>query len=451
MDPSKPNLAVLTPRSRMNEAQEELSRVVQTLVRIGEQFDQAIVDCTNETTLYKSRVAELERRNNENRTAVDDAVIQKLKRVKRVLRDLMEELPDDDEVSARSSPHRSTDRMRGGELRNASPMVSTSVVSPNFTMPRLEPSGVTQPSTPVVKLNPKPPSLPKSASPRASLRSRSPTSTLFKPPALSADESWRMSPSRVPRAVMRHNPHLPQSPPKALSPRVSAQNRSPTSTLFKSSTLSADENWRMSTDRTPRTARVTCPIPWQGLQERLGLPEDMVSSLESLSGMDDLCFRVHIVDDMAFIYEPFTMDCPSASLLLGWGTQSDNVLTARYITINLTTRPFFHTFILSGKKDTWYYIGAHTWTPINLFSVWSVMDGGVSGSTNSYSRLYGHQTKRKVVDRLWAHGHQKHTKEDIRQMLDDGHLVQFCVEVSSATLTPHSEAFAKRLDYQKST
>ncbi|KAI6130375.1 hypothetical protein EDD16DRAFT_1470376 [Pisolithus croceorrhizus] len=152
--------------------------------------------------------------------------------------------------------------------------------------------------------------------------------------------------------------------------------------------------------------------------------------------MDDLCFRVHIVDDMAFIYEPFTMDCPSASLLLGWGTQSDNVLTARYITINLTTRPFFHTFILSGKKDTWYYIGAHTWTPINLFSVWSVMDGG---------------TKRKVVDRLWAHGHQKHTKEDIRQMLDDGHLVQFCVEVSSATLTPHSEAFAKRLDYQKPT
>ncbi|KAI6023253.1 hypothetical protein BKA83DRAFT_4054184 [Pisolithus microcarpus] len=57
--------------------------------------------------------------------------------------------------------------------------------------------------------------------------------------------------------------------------------------------------------------------------------------------MDDLCFRVHIVDDMAFVYEPFTMDCPSASVLLDWGTQYDNTLTARYIRNNLKTHRFF--------------------------------------------------------------------------------------------------------------
>ncbi|KAI6003701.1 hypothetical protein EDD15DRAFT_2359991 [Pisolithus albus] len=273
MDASKPNVSVLTPLSRMNEAQEELSRVVQTLVRIGEQLNQALLDSTNETALYKSRVAELERRNNENRSAVDDAVFQKLKRVKRVLRDLIEELPDDDEVSARNSPHRSTDRMRGGDPRNASPVV---VASPNFTTPRLEPSRVTLPPTPVVRLNPKPPRgtpKSKSTSPHVSPHNGSPSSTLFKPPALSADESWRTT--GRPQTVMRHSPDLPQSPPKESSPRLSAQNRSPTSTLFKPSTLSADENWRISISRSPQTAKVACPIPWQWLQQRLGLPEDM--------------------------------------------------------------------------------------------------------------------------------------------------------------------------------
>lgn len=408
MDASKPNVSVLTPLSRMNEAQEELSRVVQTLVRIGEQLNQALLDSTSETALYKSRVTELERRNNENRSAVDDAVFQKLKRVKRVLRDLIEELPDDDEVSARNSPHHSTDRMRGGDPRNASPVV---VASPNFTTPPLEASGVTLPPTPVVRLNPKPPrSTPKSKS----------TS-----PHVSSHNS-----------VMRHSPDLPQSPPKASSPRVSAQNRSPTSTLFKPSTLSADETWRMSISRSPQTAKVACPIPWQWLQQRLGLPEDMVHSLESLPGMDDLCFRVHIVDNMAFVYEPFTMDCPSASVLLDWGSQYDNTLAARYIRNSLKTHSFFHTFILSANKDTWYYIGAHTWTPITLFPVWSALND---------------RNKRKVVDSLRARSHQKYSTEKISQMLDDGHLVQFCVQVSSATLTSHSEAFAERLDYRKST
>lgn len=428
MESSKPNVAVLTPRSRMNEAQEELSRVVQTLVHIGEQFNQALVDSTHETTLYKSRVAELERRNHDNRSAANDVVIQKLKRVKRVLRDLVEELPEDDDlsVSARSSPHRPAVGVQESESKNASPVLSTSGVSLRFATPRLEPSGTTPPSTPIVRLNAKLPQSPPKLSPsRASPRHKS---ILFKPSTPTVDGSRRMATNRTPQTVV--------SPPKPLSPRAPPQDRSPVSTLFKPSSLSADENWNMSTNRAPQSAKVVCPIPWQGLQQRLGLSEDMVYSLESLSQMDDFCFRVQIVDNMAFVYEPFTMDCPSASLLLDWGTQSDNLSAAEYIINNLSTRPFFHTFILSAKKDIWYYIGAHTWTLTRLFPVWSVMND---------------QSKRKVVNRLWTHNHQKHAKQDIHQMLDDGRLVQFCVEVSSATLTPVSEAFAKKLDYHKPT
>ncbi|KAI6152189.1 hypothetical protein BKA82DRAFT_4108207 [Pisolithus tinctorius] len=428
MESSKPNVAVLTPRSRMNEAQEELSRVVQTLVHIGEQFNQALVDSTHETTLYKSRVAELERRNHDNRSAANDVVIQKLKRVKRVLRDLVEELPEDDDlsVSARSSPHRPAVGVQGGESKNASPVLSTSGVSLRFATPQLEPSGTTPPSTPIVRLDARLPQSPPKLSPsRASPRHKS---ILFKPSTPTADESRRMATNRTPQTVV--------SPPKPLSPRTPPQHRSTMSTLFKPSSLSADENWNMSTNRAPQSAKVVCPIPWQGLQQRLGLSEDMVYSLESLSQMDDFCFRVQIVDNMAFVYEPLTMDCPSASLLLDWGTQSDNLSAAEYIINNLSTRPFFHTFILSAKKDIWYYIGAHTWTLTRLFPVWSVMND---------------QSKRKVVNRLWTHNHQKHATQDIHQMLDDGRLVQFCVEVSSATLTPVSEAFAKKLDYHKPT
>ncbi|KAI6047465.1 hypothetical protein EDC04DRAFT_3136097 [Pisolithus marmoratus] len=442
MEANKPNVAVLTPRSRMNEAQKEvenssisLSRVVQTLMRIGEQFNQALVDSTNETALYKNRVAELERRNNENRSTVNGAAVQKLKRMKRVLRDLIEDLPEDDELSARNSPRRPADGVRGDELKNASPVVSSSDVSLHFATPPLQPLGTTL--SPVARPKPKlPQSPPKTSSAGVSPQDGTRLSSLLKPSILSADENRRMATNRVPQTVTKVNPSPRQSPPKLPSPRVSPQNRSPMSTFLKRSALSPDENWQMTTNRAPQSAKVVCPMPWKGLQQQLGLPEDMVYSLESLSQMDDLCFRVQIVDDMAFIYEPFTMDCPSASLLLDWGTQSDNLLTAQYITNNLATHPYFHTFILSAKKDIWYYIGAHTWTLTRLFSVWSVMDD---------------QTKRKIVSRLLARCRRRHTTQDIRQMLDDGRLAQFCVEVSSTALTSLSEAFARRLDYQKPT
>jgi len=66
--------------------------------------------------------------------------------------------------------------------------------------------------------------------------------------------------------------------------------------------------------------------------------------------MDNVCLRVQIVKNMAFVYEPFSMDCPSASMILDWGSPTDNLTTARHISDNVNIHPFLHTFILPVKK-----------------------------------------------------------------------------------------------------
>lgn len=66
--------------------------------------------------------------------------------------------------------------------------------------------------------------------------------------------------------------------------------------------------------------------------------------------MDDLCFRVQIIRDMAFVYEPVAMDGPSTSVLFDWGSPADNQDTATYIQTTIPGNGIFHTFILPSKK-----------------------------------------------------------------------------------------------------
>lgn len=70
----------------------------------------------------------------------------------------------------------------------------------------------------------------------------------------------------------------------------------------------------------------------------------------SLAQMDDLCFRIQIIRDMAFIYEPVAMDGPSTSVLFDWGSPADNQDTATYIQTTNSGNNIFHTFTLPSKK-----------------------------------------------------------------------------------------------------
>ncbi|KAG6336537.1 hypothetical protein ID866_2559 [Astraeus odoratus] len=222
--------------------------------------------------------------------------------------------------------------------------------------------------------------------------------------------------------------------------------------LFKPSTLGEDMDWRMATNRTPKCAEIVCPIPWAWLPQRLGLDEDAASSFICLSQMDNFCFRVQIINEMAFVYEPFSLDCSSASLILDWGALEENLTTARYIASKMKGHPFFHTFILPTKKDVWYYIGAQAWTLTRLFPIWKTLGDRVSALRCSVRLAINlSKSKQKVVSRLEVRCCQKLSTQDICQMLDDRVLAQFCVEVSSTSLLAHSQAFGEKLDYRKST
>ncbi|KAF8842715.1 hypothetical protein BDN67DRAFT_898720 [Paxillus ammoniavirescens] len=153
--------------------------------------------------------------------------------------------------------------------------------------------------------------------------------------------------------------------------------------------------------------------------------------------MEDLCFRVQIIQDMAFVYEPFAMDGSFASVILDWGSPTTNQVIRQYIQDRLPSNRVFHTFTLPAKKTgatSWYYIGAQIWTLTPHFPIWRAMS---------------EKAKRSVVVRLKRRCKGSYSEDELRQMMDDGHLEQFCVEVSSRLLKDTSEAFAQRLGYSK--
>ncbi|KAG2369644.1 hypothetical protein BDR07DRAFT_1388031 [Suillus spraguei] len=196
----------------------------------------------------------------------------------------------------------------------------------------------------------------------------------------------------------------------------------------KNSSGGGGDIWRLTSSRCPRSAEVICPIDMQLFQEQLNLGEDMIYSLESLGQADKHCFRLQIIDNMAFVHDPFSMDGPGESLLMDWGTPDANETVRAYIVKKRPRDRVLHTFTFPLKRGIWYYIGAHRWNVRDLFEVWPTLDD---------------RAKEVVTGKLQRRCNRGLSQQEVAEMIQVGRLQQFCIEVSSLSLKDLSRAFAK--------
>ncbi|KAG1806619.1 uncharacterized protein HD556DRAFT_1436561 [Suillus plorans] len=186
--------------------------------------------------------------------------------------------------------------------------------------------------------------------------------------------------------------------------------------------------WKLTSSRSPRSAEVIYPVDMQMFQEQLNLGEDTIYSLESLGQADEHCFPLQIVDNMAFVHDPFSMDGPGGSFLMNWGTPGANETVHAYIVKNCPRDRVLHTFTFPVKRGVWYYIGAQKWNVKDIFEIWSTL---------------GDKAKEVVTGKLQRRCNRGLSQQEIAEMIQDGRLQQFCIEVSGRLLKDVSRAFAK--------
>ncbi|KAG5634162.1 hypothetical protein H0H81_003105, partial [Sphagnurus paluster] len=171
-------------------------------------------------------------------------------------------------------------------------------------------------------------------------------------------------------------------------------------------------------------------------------------STVSLELSSDLCPRLHTNRDLAFIYDPIFLEARSddkkKSYILDWGTKALNESLKNFLSRNAFP---FHTFVFPVEKKRWYYIGAHTWRVVELWSIWPGL---------------GEKSKEKIVHKLLQRGRGEHAEDVIAAALASGsgkrpsemdleipgELTQFCVEISSSGHWQRSAALAKKMGYK---
>jgi hypothetical protein len=70
----------------------------------------------------------------------------------------------------------------------------------------------------------------------------------------------------------------------------------------------------------------------------------------SLGQMDEHCFHLQIVNNMAFVHDPFSMDGPGESLLMDWGTPGANEKVREYVVRERPKDRVLHTFTFPVKR-----------------------------------------------------------------------------------------------------
>lgn len=424
-----------SPLSRTRGVHEEWMQVTDSLRRIGNKFNQIVIDTMDESRAHKTRATEWETRHHDVVTennafrahneelkrllelsqpdvgsAIEgrDAAYRKLGHVRRVMRDLLVDLA----VDVGDSPNEGASLLLQAEPQPRYREIGASP-SPSVQSRRNDGSSNSSGSGNTARPTSK-------GKERSSLKT--PTIVPISSPASTSYS--RASRIGVSGAVSDLNNQQRSSesnnssePPVDLSVHAT-----------RNSSGGSGDVWRLTSSRSPRSAEVICPVDMQLLQEQLNLGEDTIYSLESLGQADEHCFHLQIVDNMAFVYDPFSMDGPGESLLMDWGTPDANEIVHAYIVKRRPRDRVLHTFTFPVKRGVWYYIGAHKWNVKDLFEVWPTL---------------GDRAKEVVTGKLQRRCNRRFSQQEIVEMIQDGRLQQFCIEVSSRSLKDLSRGFAK--------
>lgn len=430
-------LQARSPLSRARGVHEEWMQVTDSLRRIGNELNQIVIDSVDESRAHKTRATEWETRhhdvvsqNNAFKTHNEelkrqlelsqpdaggeiegrDSAYRKLRHVRRVMRDLLVDLAPDFGHSPNEGAPLLLQAEPGPQPRYKEIGASQSPSGQSRRNESSNSSGSSNTARPISKGKER-------SSPRTLMIA--PTS----PASTSLSRAARIGVSGVVSDLSNQQRSFESNSSSEPSVDLSVHDRK------HSSGVSGDV-WRLTSSRSPRSAEVICPVDMKLIQdsEQLNLGEDMIYSLESLGQADEHCFHLQIINNMAFVHDPFSMDGPGESLLMDWGTPNANEAVHAYIIKKRPRDRILHTFTFPVKRGVWYYIGAHKWNVKDLFEVWPTL---------------GDRAKQVVTGKLQRRCNRGLSQQEIGEMIQDGQLQQFCIEVSSRSLKELSRAFAK--------
>jgi len=134
-----------------------------------------------------------------------------------------------------------------------------------------------------------------------------------------------------------------------------------------------------------------------------------VATLQSLQSARDLCMRVQIIKDIAFVYDPIFLESGKSSYFIDWGYKNVN----EGIIGHVKKYPVYNTFVFPRAMKNWFFIGSLQW---NVTDGWDV-----------YPTL-GPKSRDEIVKKLMERcggEDQRHVEE----LLSGGKVEQICIEM----------------------
>ncbi|KDR83924.1 hypothetical protein GALMADRAFT_54464 [Galerina marginata CBS 339.88] len=119
-------------------------------------------------------------------------------------------------------------------------------------------------------------------------------------------------------------------------------------------------------------------------------------------------------ENVAFIYDPIFVETQYKSYILDWGGRQTNQNIEKYISRHKGMDLVFHMFTFPVKEKSWFYLGAHLWSVVQVNDFWP-LDGG----------------RQKILRKLCQRSRGGVDETEMAKLLDNGELKQLCIELTA--------------------